>query len=74
MSKENKNFLAGVIVYAETPNGSYAEQIAYFTRECDYDVCCGALMEKYKKDRMIITESCDELFEGDEMEKLVVIK
>ena len=73
MTKENKKFLAGVIVYAETPNGSYAEQIAYFSREEDYDVCMGALMEKYEKDRMIITESCNELFEGDEMANLVVI-
>jgi hypothetical protein len=53
----------GVKVYFETENGSYAENVAWFSDEALYMACFEALEKEAQKDRYIITES---IIEGGE--------
>jgi hypothetical protein len=47
----------GVKVYFETENGSYAENVAWFSDENLYMKCFKALQKEAKKDQYIIIES-----------------
>ena len=47
----------GVKVYFETENGSYGENVAWFSDEDLYMICFEALEKEAKKHRYIITES-----------------
>ena len=48
-------------VFFETPNGSYAEEIATFTDEEHYDACCPVLEKLANDTGYILTESFSEL-------------
>tara|TARA_R110000823_G_scaffold297975_1_gene418221 strand:- start:525 stop:893 length:369 start_codon:yes stop_codon:yes gene_type:complete len=50
----------GVKVYLESPTGSWADEIAYFQYEEDYNVCFEALEKKAEADNHIITESIED--------------
>lgn len=52
-----------IIVYMETPNGSYAEIVAVFYDEQTYDLCLPALEEQAKEAGMIVTESAENSLE-----------
>ena len=47
----------GVKVYFETENGSYGENVAWFSDESLYMACLEVLEKEAKKDRYILTES-----------------
>ena len=48
-------------VYFETPNGSYADEVATFTDEEYFDACYPALEKLAEKQGYVLTESFSEL-------------
>ena len=48
-------------VYFETPNGSYADEVATFTEEEHFDACYPALEKLAEKQGYVLTESFSEL-------------
>lgn len=53
-----------VKVYFETPNGSFAEEVATFTSDDLYNVCLPILEQHANSIRMVVTESVEEESEG----------
>ena len=49
-----------IVIYFETPNGSYCEEIASFKEEELFIKCFPILEREAKKQRMIITEKTKE--------------
>jgi hypothetical protein len=52
-------------VYFETPNGSYADEVATFTEEEHFDACYPALEKLAEKQGYVLTESFSELEDAE---------
>jgi hypothetical protein len=52
-------------VYFETPNGSYADEVATFTEEEHYDACYPVLEKLAEDIGYILTESFSELEDAE---------